>query len=174
MARLVALLRGINLGSKRRIAMADLRALIEELGYSDVRTVLASGNAVFTGPKAKARDKLEQGLAERFGFDVDVILRTMDELHGVVEADPFGDDVTNPTRYFVVFLDAAPDAEKLRAITEQDFSPDRVAAGGRELYAWCPDGMQDSRLMRELGKPGMAGTATVRNWSTVNKLLEAR
>jgi uncharacterized protein (DUF1697 family) len=174
MARLVALLRGINLGAKRRIAMADLRALIEELGYSDVRTVLASGNAVFTGPRAKAREKLETALAERFGFDVDVILRTMEELHEVVDADPFGSDVTNATRYFVVFLDRTPDANALSAITEQDFSPDRVAAGGRELYAWCPDGMQDSRLMRELGKPGLAGTATVRNWSTVNKLLEAR
>jgi len=172
MARLVALLRGINLGSKRRVAMADLRALFEELGYTEVRTVLQSGNAVFTGPKAKARAKLEKALAERFGFDIDVILRTMEELHEVVDADPFGADVTDATRYFVVFLDAAPDAKALRAITEQDFSPDRVAAGGRELYAWCPDGMQGSRLMRELGKPGLAGTATVRNWSTVNKLLE--
>ena len=172
MARLVALLRGINLGSKRRVAMADLRALFEELGYTEVRTVLQSGNAVFTGPKAKARAKLEKALAERFGFDIDVILRTMEELHEVVDADPFGADVTDATRYFVVFLDAAPNAEALRAITEQDFSPDRVAAGGRELYAWCPDGMQGSRLMRELGKPGLAGTATVRNWSTVNKLLE--
>ena len=172
MARLVALLRGINLGSKRRVAMADLRALLEELGYTDVRTLLQSGNAVFTGPKAKARAKLEKALAERFGMNIDVILRTMEELHEVVDADPFGSDVTNATRYFVVFLDAAPDAEALRKITEQDFSPDRVAAGGRELYAWCPDGMQDSRLMRELGKPGLAGTATVRNWSTVNKLLE--
>jgi uncharacterized protein (DUF1697 family) len=172
MARLVALLRGINLGSKRRVAMADLRALLEELGYTDVRTVLQSGNAVFTGPKTKAREKLEQALAERFGMGIDVILRTMDELHAVVDADPFGADVTNATRYFVVFLDAAPKADALRTITDQDFSPDRVAAGGRELYAWCPDGMQDSRLMRELGKPGLAGTATVRNWSTVNKLLE--
>jgi uncharacterized protein (DUF1697 family) len=173
MARLVALLRGINLGAKRRIAMADLRALVSDLGYSDVRTVLGSGNAVFTGPQAKAREKLEAGLAERFGFDVDVILRTMDELHAVVEADPFGAEATVATRYFVVFLDAAPDADALGKLMDQDFSPDRLAANGRELYAWCPDGMQGSRLMKALGKPGLAGTATVRNWSTVNKLLES-
>jgi uncharacterized protein (DUF1697 family) len=172
MARLVALLRGINLGSKRRIAMADLRALFEELGYEDVRTVLASGNVVFTGPKAKARERLEAGLADRFGFDVDVILRTMEELRDVVAADPFGAEVTNPTRYFVVFLDSAPKAAALSALAEQDFAPDKLAADGRELFAWCPDGMQGSRLMKALGKPGLAGTATVRNWSTVNKLLE--
>jgi uncharacterized protein (DUF1697 family) len=170
MARLVALLRGINLGAKRRIAMADLRALLEEIGYTDVRTVLASGNAVITGPNS--REKLEQALAERFGMDVDVILRTMTELHAIVDADPFGDQVTNPTRYFVVFLDAAPDAGKLQALLEDDFSPDKLAANGRELYAWCPEGMQNSRLMKRLGKPGLAGTATVRNWATVNKLLE--
>jgi uncharacterized protein (DUF1697 family) len=170
MARLVALLRGINLGAKRRIAMADLRALLEEIGYADVRTVLASGNAVITGPKSS--DKLEQALADRFGMKVDVVLRTMKELHAVVDADPFGDEVTNPTRYFVVFLDAAPDAAKLKPLLEEDFAPDKLAANGRELYAWCPDGMQNSRLMKTLGKPGLAGTATVRNWATVNKLLE--
>jgi uncharacterized protein (DUF1697 family) len=172
MARLVALLRGINLGAKRRIAMADLRALIEELGYTDVRTVLASGNAVFSGPKAKAREKLERALAQRFGFDVDVILRSMDELHAVVAADPFGAEATNATRYFVVFLDSEAQGQRLSDLAEQDFAPDKFAANGRELYAWCPDGMQNSRLMKELGKPGLAGTATVRNWSTVNKLLE--
>jgi len=170
MARLVALLRGINLGAKRRIAMADLRALLEEIGYTDVRTVLASGNAVITGPKS--RDKLERALADRFDMKIDVILRTMKELHAVVDADPFGDEVTNPTRYFVVFLDAAPDAAKLKPLLEEDFSPDKLAANGSELYAWCPDGMQNSRLMKALGKPGLAGTATVRNWATVNKLLE--
>jgi len=171
MARLVALLRGINLGAKRRVAMADLRALLEEIGYTDVRTVLASGNAVMTG--AESRETLETALADRFGMQIDVILRTMKELHAVVDADPLGDEVRNPTRYFVVFLDAAPKAAKLAPLLEDDFSPDKLAANGRELYAWCPDGMQNSRLMKALGKPGLAGTATVRNWATVNKLLES-
>jgi uncharacterized protein (DUF1697 family) len=169
MARLVALLRGINLGSKRRVAMADLRALLSELGYGDVRTLLQSGNAVFTAPRANVRRQLEAALAERFGMEIDVVLRTMDELHAVVDADPFGAKVTDPRRYFVVFLDGAPDVSGLDGI---DFAPDRFEAGAREIYAWCPDGMQNSRLMRALGRPGLGGTATVRNWSTVTKLLE--
>jgi uncharacterized protein (DUF1697 family) len=173
MARLVALLRGINLGAKRRVGMADLRALLEELGYEDVRTVLQSGNAVFTGPRAKAREKLEKALRERFGFDVDVVLLTMKELQAVVDADPFGAEAKDATRYFVVFLDRKPSAATLRELSEQGFAPDKLEhPGGRELYAWCPEGMQGSRLMKALGKPGLAGTATVRNWSTVNKLLE--
>jgi uncharacterized protein (DUF1697 family) len=169
MARLVGLLRGINLGSKRRIAMADLRELLTDLGYEDVRTVLASGNVIFTGPKAKAREKLERGLEQRFGFKVDVVLRTMTELHAVVTEEPFGDEVDNDTRYFVVFLPQAPD---LSALEGQDFAPDKCIANGREVYAWCPEGMQNSRLMKALGKPGMGTTATVRNMATVKKLLE--
>ena len=172
MARLVAFLRGINLGSKRRIPMAELRALFEELGYEDVRTVLASGNVVFSGPKAKAREKLERALAERFDMQVDVVVRTMAELQAVVKADPFADAVDNPARYFVAFLDARPAAKRLAELGEEDFAPDAFAAGEREVYAWCPEGMQNSALMKALGKPGLAGTATVRNWATVNKLLE--
>jgi uncharacterized protein (DUF1697 family) len=172
MARLVALLRGINLGSKRRVAMADLRDLMAELGYEDVRTVLQSGNIVYTGAKAKARETLETALQDRYGFKVDVVLRTMEELHEVVNDEPFGDAVDNLTRYFVVFLPSKPNAAALKALEAQDFAPDTFKAGGRELYAWCPEGMQNSALMRALGKPGLAETATVRNMSTVKKLLE--
>jgi uncharacterized protein (DUF1697 family) len=172
MARLVALLRGINLGSKRRVPMADLRELMAELGYEDVRTVLQSGNIVFTGARAKARETLEAGLEDRYGFKVDVVLRTMDELHAVVDNEPFGDEATDLTRFFVVFLPSTPDASALAALAETDFAPDRFRVGGRELYAWCPEGMQNSALMRALGKPGLAETATVRNMSTVRKLLE--
>jgi uncharacterized protein (DUF1697 family) len=172
MARLVALLRGINLGSKRRVPMADLRELLAELGYEDVRTVLQSGNIIFTGPKAKARETLEAALQDRYGFKVDVVLRTMEELHAVVEAEPFGDEATDLTRSFVVFLPGKPDAAALSALVAKDFAPDKFEPGGRELYAWCPEGMQNSALMRALGKPGLAETATVRNMSTVKKLLE--
>jgi len=172
MARLVALLRGINLGSKRRVAMADLRELLVDLGYTDVRTVLASGNVIFTGPKAKAREKLEKALKERFEMDIDVVVKTMAEIEAVLAADPFAGEVENPTRYFVVFLDHAPDPAKLQALEEQDFAPDAFKAGKHELYAHCPEGMQNSKLMKALGKPGLAGTATVRNWATVNKLLD--
>ena len=167
MPRNLALLRGINLGAKRRVAMADLRALLEELGYTDVRTVLASGNAIFTGRASKR--KLEAALEKRFKMKIDVVLRTMEELRAVIDADPFGEEVDNPTRYFVVFLDHEPE---LAALDGEDFTPDRFAVQGREIYVWCPDGMQNSRLMKALHKPAAGGTATVRNWATVNKLLD--
>jgi len=166
--RNIALLRGINLGAKRRVAMADLRALLEELGYTDVRTVLASGNAIFTG--RASRKKLEDALHTRFDMKIDVVLRTMDELQAVIDADPFGEVVDNPTRYFVVFLDREPELDSLGG---EDFAPDQFKASGKEIYAWCPEGMQNSRLMKALSKPGLGGgTATVRNWATVHKLVD--
>ena len=145
---------------------------MEELGYTDVRTVLASGNVIFSGPKAKAREKLERAYKERFDMKIDVVVRTMDELRAVIDADPFGDEVDNATRYFVAFLDTKPRGQALDALDEEDFAPDEFKAGEREIYAWCPEGMQNSKLMKALGKPGLAGTATVRNWATVNKLLD--
>jgi uncharacterized protein (DUF1697 family) len=170
MARLVALLRGINLGSKRRIAMADLRELMADLGYEDVRTVLASGNVVFSGTRKGAREKLENALEERFGMKVDVVVKTMAELEAIVDADPFSGEVENPTRYFVVFLDSAPNTDSLDGV---DFAPDAYKPGKHVIYAHCPGGMQDSKLMKALGKPGIGkNTATVRNWATVGKLLD--
>jgi uncharacterized protein (DUF1697 family) len=169
MARLVALLRGINLGAKRRVPMADLRALMDELGYTDVKTVLQSGNVIFTGAEKGARKTLEDALHERFGFEIDVVIRTMEQLQAAADHDPFAKVADDPRRYFVVFLDGKPE---LGGLAEEDWTPDQLAANGTELYAWCPDGMQGSRLMKALGKPGIAQTATVRNMATVRKLLE--
>jgi uncharacterized protein (DUF1697 family) len=154
--------------------MAELRQLLEDAGYADVRTLLQSGNVVLDTakePGAVARD-VEKRIAERLGLDVDVIVRTAAELADVVEGSPLADVATEPTRHFVVFLSAEADRAALRALAEEDFSPDEFAARGREVYAWCPDGMRDSRLMRQLGGAKLAPTATMRNWSTVTKLLE--
>lgn len=169
MARLVALLRGINLGAKRRVPMADLRELMEDLGFSDVKTVLQSGNVVFTGAKKDTQGKLQNALNTRFGFEVDVVIRTMAELQKVAGHDPFKGEADDLKRYFVVFLDGKP---ALGDLADEDWSPDRLAVNGSELYAWCPDGMQGSRLMKALGKPGLARTATFRNMATVRKLLD--
>jgi uncharacterized protein (DUF1697 family) len=165
----VALLRGINLASKRRVAMADLRAWLTALGYEDVRTLLQSGNAVFRTDKrpAAVRAELEAALVERAGFSVDCVLRTATELRAVVEADPFGDVVTDPSRYLVSFLDVPgrwPD------IDLASFEPERVHLAGREAYFWVPGGIQKSKLLAAF--PARKGeVATVRNWNTVTKLL---
>ena len=173
MSVVVALLRGINLGAKRRGAMADLPALLQDAGFENVRTHLQSGNVVLeTGdPPDEAARTIQERIAERYGFDVDVIVRTAPELADVAAHSPFEDTATDGARHFVVFLPQEPDAAALAQLEDEDFEPDRYAARGREIYAWCPNGMRDSSMMRALADPRLAATGTVRNWNTVTKLL---
>jgi uncharacterized protein (DUF1697 family) len=169
----IALLRGINLGSTRRVGMADLRALLGDAGFTNVRTHLQSGNVVLetADPPDEAARTMEQRIAERYGFGVDVIVRTAADLADIAANSPFADIATDGAKHFVVFLPQEPDADALAALAERDFEPDRYAARGREIYAWCPNGMRNSELMRALADPRLAPTGTVRNWNTVTKLL---
>lgn len=165
----VALLRGINLGAKRRVAMADLRGWLTDLGYTDVRTLLQSGNAVFRTSKrmATVRKELEAALAKGAGFQIDCVLRTSAELRAVVDADPLGADVTDPSRYLVSFLDVPA---KWPAVDVAGYEPERVHLAEREAYFWVPNGMQNSKIIAAF--PARKGeVATVRNWNTVTKLL---
>lgn len=169
MTTYVALLRGINLGSRRQVAMADLRAWLDELGYTDVRTHLRSGNVVFrTGRRAATvRGELERRLAAGAGFAVDCVLRTADELRAVAERDPFGQVATDPSRYLVSFLHGPASAPEFAA---DAYAPELFLVGEREVYFWVPEGIRHSRLLTAF--PQQKGeVATVRNWNTVTKLV---
>lgn len=170
------MLRGINLGPTRRVPMAELRALLGEAGYTDVRTYVQSGNVVL-GSDAKASDLEREAAAlisERFGIEVPVVVRTRRQLAAVVKLNPLGDIADNPKRYQVSFLTAKPDADVVRTLQAAAVGDERVVAHGREIYAWHPEGVARSKLWNALaGKglgPGVTGTA--RNWTTVTTLLE--
>jgi uncharacterized protein (DUF1697 family) len=165
----VALLRGINLAGKRRVAMADLRAWLAELGYENARTLLQSGNAVFRSAKrpATVQRELEAHLAERSGFSIDCVVLTADELRAVVEADPLGSVADNGSRYHVSFLRVAPVRPDFAA---DSFAPELFHVGKREIYFWTPDGVMNSKVLAAF--PVRKGeVATMRNWNTVTKLL---
>jgi uncharacterized protein (DUF1697 family) len=176
MARQIALLRGINVGGHRKVPMARLREVLGDLGYADVKTYVQSGNVVLTGPErsdAATEQALARELEEAFGFDIAVVVRTRDEIAGVVAADPFAEVAGDPARYHVLFLSEAPDPERVARAADPDaFAPDTYALKGRELYLWTPDGIRDSKLMRALTDKRLGVTSTARNWRTVNKLLE--
>ena len=174
MPRMVALLRGINLAGKRRVAMADLRALLEELGYADVRTHLQSGNAVLTtrDPAARVARAIEEGIAGRMGLDVVVTVRTAGQMAKIVAADRLGDVADDPAKRMVIFLPARPSRQAVRAIEDMDFGDERVEVAGGEVYAWCPGGIGRSPLMAALGDPKLTPGGTARNWRTVTRLAE--
>jgi uncharacterized protein (DUF1697 family) len=172
-ARHVVLLRGINLGSRNRISMPELRELLEGAGFDDVRTYLQSGNVVLSSkasPTQVAR-KVEKQIAERLGLEIDVVVRTRNEVAAVVRRDPLGKVATDPKRYQVNFLAAKPDRELVRKLDAATVEPEQFVVDGREIYTWHPKGIGRSRLWSMLADRRLGVTATARNWTTVTNLL---
>jgi uncharacterized protein (DUF1697 family) len=171
------MLRGINIGASRRVAMADLRALLGEAGYADVQTYVQSGNVVLsTSESAAALERDAQRLiSQRFGFDVPVVARSAPQLAAVVKRNPLGAAAAgDPKRYQVSFLSRSGklSAEQLAALAAVATDSERFVAHGRELYSWHPDGVARSKLANALAATGLGVTVTARNWTTVTKLLE--
>ncbi|HET8949836.1 MAG TPA: DUF1697 domain-containing protein [Solirubrobacteraceae bacterium] len=173
MARQIALLRGINLASRNRVSMPDLRKALEAAGYEDVATLVQSGNIVLTS--AKKPKTLETEISalvkDEFGVVAATVVRTRDELAGVIERNPIPAGPSIAKLFQVTFFSDEPDAARVAELEGQDFGNEELVVIGREAYAWHPDGIQKSKLARELGK-GLRGDGTARNWNTVTKLLE--
>ena len=173
----VALLRGINVAGKK-LAMADLRALMAELGYTDVATYIQSGNAVFTSTETdtiKLADELEQAIASQLGVSCGVVVVTRDELQQVIEDNPFP-QADNPKTLHAVFRRAELTADE-RARVDQ--AAERAAAKGcqdeavivgRTMFLHTPDGLGRSELSAQLSRTAASKTGTARNWATVHKL----
>jgi uncharacterized protein (DUF1697 family) len=154
--------------------MPELRALLADSGFGDVRTYVQSGNVVLSSeaPPAVLAADAERLIAERFGFDVDVIVRTGDEIADVVARNPLGDVAADPKRYQVSFLEAEPDPAALSRIEAAATESERLVAIGRELYAWHPNGVARSKMWAKLAANDLGVKATARNWNTVTTLLD--
>jgi len=154
--------------------MPALRSLLGEAGFEDVRTYVASGNVVLSSSSdpAGVASRAEGLIAEQFGFDVDVIVRTRDELAEVVARNPLGDVAVDPRRYQVTFLDEEIEAAALARLDLLSFEPERLVSVGRELYTWHPEGIGRSKLWAKVAsRGGLGATGTARNWNTVTTLL---
>ena len=168
----IALLRGINVGTAKRVAMADLRALFEDLGYGDVRTLLNSGNVVFTAPAAATGDpaaRIQKALLARTGVEARVLTRTAAELEGVVAKNPLLGVASDPSRHLVAFLSSTLEESKLKPLLARDWGAERGAGGPGVAYLWLPGGILQSPLGRALER-AMGDRVTSRNWATVLKL----
>ena len=172
MATYIALLRGINVGKAKRVAMADLRAVIESLGYTDARTLLNSGNAVFASKKplpGKAAEELRAALVKKTGVSSRFTLRSSAELDEVVRKNPLLKMATDHTRLFAAFVNDPNDLARVKPLAKQQWKPDVVAIGPGVVYIWCPNGLLESKASEAVGKLLGEGV-TVRNWATVLKL----
>jgi len=174
MARHILLLRGINLAARNRIAMADLRGVLEDASFDDVRTYLQSGNVVVAS-KAKSDDvarKTERLIAKHFGLDIAVVARSRAQLARIVERNPLQKVAKNPKRYQVSFLASKPGRDVIERVEAAAEPPEQVVAIGREIYAWHPETIARSRLWTLLAGQKLGVIATARNWTTVTSLLE--
>jgi len=178
MPRYVALLRGINLGGRNRVAMADLRQLTEALGHTEVATYINSGNVVFTSPDTDCgalADALEQAIARSLAVRPAVVVLSRADLAQVIADNPFPDEV-NPRCLHAVFrrLDLAPDAiaavEEAQQRARAKGSRDEAVPVGRALFLHTPDELGRSELAAQLSRSGVQADGTARNWATVTRL----
>lgn len=163
MTTYVALLRAVNVGGTGKLPMASLVKMCEGLGFEEVRTYIASGNAVFGSrlKEQKVKALLEQRLAEYAGKPVGVLVRTGEEMAAVLAANPFRKEP--PNRTVAIFLEASPLPGALEEVRGR--RSERLALGKREIYVAYADGMADSKLVIPAAAAG-----TARNMNTVAKL----
>ena len=171
----IAILRGINVGGKRKILMADLKKLFNELNYKSVTTYIQSGNVIFdTDNKTRnfeIEDRIEKSIKEYCGFDVPVIVRTEKELYQTIVNSPFVENA-EIERLHLTFLKGKPDDEYLEKIREYDFAPDKFEIQENNVFVYCSGKYSDSKLTNKFFESKLKTQATTRNWKTVLKLSE--
>jgi len=172
MPTFVALLRGVNVGKAKRVPMADFRALLGELGYTDVATLLNSGNAVFrasTGTPAKHAAEIASAIAARLEVEVPVIVKSAKELSVIVSENSLAGGVQDHSRLLVAFVQGSKELATLAAIEPLVAPPEQFLVGKNAAYLHCASGILESKageaLLRTAGR-----VVTTRNWATVLKL----
>ncbi len=170
----VAILRGINVGGKRKILMADLRTFCEKLGFKDVKTYIQSGNVVFKSEKDSVylEDSLEKTIKKEYGFDVPVIVRSWDELKNSVNNNPFYKDNIDISHLYLTFLKTNANDDKVKLVKETKCEPDKFVISNKDIYIYCEGKYHKSKLTNNFYENKLKVGATTRNWKTVLKLLE--
>ena len=165
----VALLRGINVGTAKRIAMADLKRVVEAAGCTDVKTLLNSGNVAFTTRRKITGELLRKAILAETGVDSRTIVLTAAEIDTIMRENTLVDVATDPTRLVVYVTVDTSHLAKLSAMHTIDWSPEVMAIGSRAAYVWSPDGLLAGKLFEVVGKQLKDGV-TARNWATMTKL----
>lgn len=176
MTKLVALLRGVNVGTRQSLPMADLRRLLDDLGHADVETYLQSGNAIFSTDRTdtdRTAREIEEGLVALGLKEPGCLVLRPDDLKRIAEHNPLADKATEPAKLQVIFLSDPPPPDKVAAIDPEANLPDVFVTGEREIYVWYPEGIRRSKLTHSFFQKKLGlRVATARNWNTVTALLD--
>ena len=175
MTKFIALLRGINVSGQKQIKMPDLKSLFEESGFQNIETYIQSGNVIFTS-KEKLPEKLEQKISlaikRKFGFDVQIIVLTPEEIEYVLNNNPFIKKKKESEKLYVTFLAKPPSDENINKLNAIDYSPEEYIIDGRYIYLFVPNGYGKAKLNNNFFESKLNVSATTRNWKTVNKMFE--
>ena len=172
--RYLVMPRGINVGTRNRVPMAELRSKLADEGYAGVATVLQSGNVVVSTDSDRPDEiagTMQRLLSDEFDVDVPCVVRTANQVRGVLERNPLQEIVSDPSRYLVNFLSKEPDPEVVGALLEEDHSPEAIAIEGSEAYVWTPDGVKAMTLSYAYLEKRFGVVATARNWNTLEKIV---
>ena len=177
MSQYIVLLRGINVGTGRKVPMADLRKLCESLGLQQVQTYIQSGNLVFELPSPEPIPELEARLqkafSEAFGFEIPVLIRTSEEWTNSIAQNPYlKEENVDIERLHLTCLKELPSPELLEKIKTFQYLPDRYEIIGRDVFIFCAAGYGTSKLVNSFFESKLKTSGTTRNWKTVMQLNE--
>jgi uncharacterized protein (DUF1697 family) len=166
------LLRGVNVGGNRKVAMTELRDLLGDLGYTQVRTLLQSGNAVLAAdePAATVVERVGTALAERYGTEIGVLALSRADLQAAADGHPLRDIADNGSRMLVLWPFGAPPPG---APSPVELDPERIVVRDGLIYQWCPDGISNAPDVAAFVRKAWKVPTTGRNWNTLEKLLAA-
>lgn len=177
MTKYISILRGINVGGKRKILMADLKELYQSLGFENVITYIQSGNVIFEAKEKEGSrafpKKIEEAILKEYGFEVPVIIRSVDEIKNIISINPFlkKEDV-KIENLCVTFLSDIPNEENLQKINAYNYSPDLFQIIDNNAFIFVAGKYHQSKLTNNFFEKKLVVSATTRNWKTVKKLLE--
>lgn len=176
MPRYISLLRGINMVGKRVIKMEALRQMYADLGYTNIKSYIQSGNVLFDTNATKRETlgvTIQKKIGDTFGFyDVPVLILEQNDIAEVLDKHPFDEDQLNDIkRLNITFLEMAP-SDELKAVVEKiDYNPDKFWITDKAVYTYCPNGYGRSKLTNNFFEKKLNVKATTRNWRTTNKIL---
>ncbi len=176
MAVHISMLRGINVSGQKKIKMAALKTLYEDLGFENVETYIQSGNVVFQSNKissASLSTKIAGAIEEQYGFTVPITIRMREEFKKLIISNPFlARKNIDPSKLYVTFLESKPKEVQLASIEAVDSKGDEYSVSGNEIYIYCPGGYGKTKLSNNFFESKLKQSATTRNWRTINMLHE--
>jgi len=174
MTKHISILRGINVGGKRKILMADLKELYAKLGYKNIVSYIQSGNVIFDAKEkdqSKIEEKIYKAIKKVYDFEVPVVVRSAEEIEQIISNNPFTKKSEDESLH-LTFLKEIPSEEHLEKIATYNYPPDKYKIEGKDVFIFCVGKYHKSKLTNNFFEKKLKVGATTRNWKTVNKLLE--